>query len=218
MRSFNDPGDIQGAIDGATTLEWDDDGGVHDGDLTAPRRGAGTGHVRHATAGNAGDHRGKNRVRLRRRHLGRRRRRQESPAGDVASRRGAEPVLLARRQAHRLHGQLRRQRRRLRHPRRGRRADAADLAPRRGRRPRLHARWPGPLQLAAGGLLAPAFAILHGGYRRRSPKASADPFGRHGGDLARRPFPGLYAARRALPAMEELPRRHGVADLGPQAG
>ena len=35
-------------------------------------------------------------------------------AGDVAPRRGAEPVLLAGWQAHRLHGQLRRQRRRLR--------------------------------------------------------------------------------------------------------
>ncbi len=52
-------------------------------------------------------------------------------AVDVAPGRGAEPVLLAGWQAHRLHGQLRRQRRRLRHPHRGRRADAADLAPRR---------------------------------------------------------------------------------------
>ena len=125
-----------------------------------------------------GDHRGEDRVRLCRRHLGGRRRRLQPEAGDVAPGRGAEPVLLARRQAHRLHGQLRRQRRRLRDPGRGGRADAADLAPRRGHRPRLHARRQGALQLAARGLLAPALAVLHGRRRRAAfPRALPIPTG-----------------------------------------
>ncbi len=55
---------------------------------------------------------------------------------------------------------------------------------------------------------------VNGGVPRRLPI----PIGRHGGHLARRQVPGLYAARRELPAVEELSRRHGVADLGPQAG
>ena len=51
---------------------------------------------------------------------------------------------------------------------------------------------------------------------RRAP-TPADPERRHGGHLARRQVPGLYAARRAVPPVEELPRRHGLADLGPEA-
>ena len=97
-------------------------------------------------------------------------------AVDVAPGRGAEPVLLARRQAHRLHGQLRRQRRRLRDPHRGGRADAADLAPRRGHRPRLHARRQGALQLARerssrAGTRSSSRSASTGGV----PRAPADP-------------------------------------------
>ena len=100
--------------------------------------------------------------------------------------RGAEPVLLAGRQAHRLHGQLRRQRRRLRDPDRGGRADPADLASRRGHRPRLHARRQGAVQLAARGLLA---TTLRSSTRSAStggvPERLPIPSGRQGGHLAR---------------------------------
>ena len=49
------------------------------------------------------------------------------------------------------------------------------------------------------------------------PAGAAGPDRRYGGDLARRQLPGLHAARRAVPPVEELSRRHGLADLGPQA-
>ena len=49
------------------------------------------------------------------------------------------------------------------------------------------------------------------------PGPPADPDRRQGGHLARREIPGLHAPGRDVPPVEELSRRHGLADLGPQA-
>ena len=81
------------------------------------------------------------RLRLRRRPVGRRPRRQEPPpAHQRHRRRVATPSSRPDGADDRLQRPVRRQHRRLHHPGRRRRADAADLAPRPGRRPRLHAR------------------------------------------------------------------------------
>ncbi len=183
-----------------------------------PRASACPGHVGHASLIHPGDHRGKDRVCVRRRHLGGELRRREPETSDVAPRRGTEPVLRARWQAHRVHSQLRRQRGRLCDPHRGGRAVAADLAPGRRHRARLHARRQGALQLATGGLLAAARPVLHDRHRGRRPAAAAGPDRRQGSHLAGWEIPGLHAAGRELPAMEELSRWNRLADLDPQAG
>ena len=49
------------------------------------------------------------------------------------------------------------------------------------------------------------------------PAGPAGPHRRQGGDLARREVPGVHAAGRTVPPVEELPGRHRLEDLGPQA-
>ena len=107
--------------------------------LLAPGKRAGTARPdRHAAARQPAVEREEHRLRLRRRPVGRRPRRQEPAPAHHRHRPRIAPGLLARRPDDRLQRPVRRQHRRLHHPARRRHADAADLAPRPGHRSRLH--------------------------------------------------------------------------------
>ena len=80
------------------------------------------------------------RLRLRRRHLGRAQDRRHRRPPELAARRGELPALLARRHDARLHRQLRRQHRRLRRPGAGGDAGAPHVSPDARSRPRLVSR------------------------------------------------------------------------------
>ena len=102
------------------------------------------------------------RLRLCRRPVGRRPRRQEPPPADHRHRRRNVSGVLARRPDHRLHRAVRRQHRRLHHSGDRRRADALDLAPGAGHRSRLHPRRQDrAVLLAAACVQQPAHAAFH---------------------------------------------------------
>ena len=138
------------------------------------------------------------RVRLRRRPVGRRPRRQEPAPAHHRPRRRVAPGLLAGRADDRVQRPVRRQHRRLHHPARRRHADAADV---RTRRRTSSAGSPRTARACCSPRTAhvysePAPATLHGAADRRDADAAADPLGLRGRVLAGRRVHRLHAGPR----------------------
>ena len=153
-------------------------------------------------------------LRLRRRPLDHQPRRRIFPAPDFPPGQRDEPPVLARRLARRLQRRVRRQRRRVRHSGRRRRAEAPDLAPGRRSRPGVHPlRLGGALRLPAQHVHEPSLPALHRPADRRSAREAADPARSARQLLAGRQPDRLHSHARAFPAVEELPRRHDLANL-----
>ena len=184
------------------------------GSRHADDRPSGDRRVGHEAAVTARGERGSRGVRLCRRPVDRRPRRLRSATADLPRRDGDRSPLLTRRLARRVQRRVRRQRRRLRHARRRRRAEAAHLAPGRRSGPGLHRRRFGrAVRFPAQHVHEPPLPALHRAADRRVAREAADPARAARQLLVRRPPYRLHPDAGALPAVEELPRRHDVPHL-----